>query len=65
MDPGTQLDSFEINRTLLPNSFFWYLSVIVILAVHVIAVIWRTALFCSGPVTSRLPGAASTRGWSR
>ncbi|MCU1594105.1 MAG: hypothetical protein JWO12_1497 [Frankiales bacterium] len=32
-------DSFEINRTLLPNSFYWYLSVIVIVAVHVIAVI--------------------------
>jgi hypothetical protein len=32
-------DSFEINRSLLPNSFYWYLSVIVIIAVHVVAVI--------------------------
>ena len=32
-------DSFEVNRTLLPNSFYWYLSVIVIVAVHVVAVV--------------------------
>lgn len=32
-------DSFEVDRTLLPNSFYWYLSVIVIIAVHVVAVI--------------------------
>jgi uncharacterized membrane protein YwzB len=37
--PGPFNDSFEINRTWLPNSFYWYVSVIVIIAVHVIAVI--------------------------
>jgi hypothetical protein len=31
-------DDYEVNRTFLPNSFYWYLSVIVIVAVHVIAV---------------------------
>lgn len=31
-------DTFEVNRTLLPNSFYWYVSVLVIVAVHVVAV---------------------------
>lgn len=32
-------DGYEINRTLFPNSFYWYLSVVVIVAVHVVAVV--------------------------
>lgn len=32
-------DTFEVDVTLLPNSFYWYLSVIVIVAVHVVAVV--------------------------
>jgi hypothetical protein len=32
-------DSYEVNRTLLPNSFYWYLAVVVIVAVHVVAVV--------------------------
>jgi len=32
-------DNFEINRTLLPNSAYWYVSVVVIVAVHVVAVV--------------------------
>lgn len=32
-------DSFEVNTALLPNSFYWYLSVLVIVAVHVVAVV--------------------------
>jgi hypothetical protein len=32
-------DDYEINRTLFANSFYWYLSVLVIVAVHVVAVI--------------------------
>ena len=32
-------DSFEIDRTLLPNSAYWYLSVVVIVLVHVVAVV--------------------------
>jgi hypothetical protein len=32
-------DSYEVNRTLLPNGFYWYLSVIVIVVVHVVAVV--------------------------
>lgn len=32
-------DTFEVNRSLVPNSFYWYLSVLVIVAVHVLAVV--------------------------
>jgi hypothetical protein len=32
-------DSYEVNRTLLPNGFYWYLSVLVIVLVHVVAVV--------------------------
>ncbi|MGZ6826883.1 MAG: hypothetical protein ACXVGH_08820, partial [Mycobacteriales bacterium] len=32
-------DSYEVKLTLLPNSFYWYLSVVVIVAVHVVAVV--------------------------
>jgi hypothetical protein len=31
-------DDYEVHRTALPNSFYWYLSVVVIVAVHVMAV---------------------------
>ncbi|MGZ6826539.1 MAG: hypothetical protein ACXVGH_07075 [Mycobacteriales bacterium] len=37
--PGPFNDSFEVDNKLLPNSFYWYLSVIVIIAVHVVAVV--------------------------
>ncbi len=37
--PAPFNDSFEVDRTLLPNSFYWYLSVVVIVAVHVVAVV--------------------------
>jgi hypothetical protein len=30
---------FEVDRALLPNSFYWYVSVVVIVAVHVVAVV--------------------------
>ncbi len=36
--PGPFNDNFEVNSKLLPNSFYWYLSVVVIIAVHVVAV---------------------------
>jgi hypothetical protein len=32
-------DDYEVNLTALPNSFYWYLSVVVIVAVHVVAVV--------------------------
>lgn len=32
-------DDYDVKVTLLPNSFYWYLSVIVIVAVHVAAVV--------------------------
>lgn len=32
-------DSYEVKLTLLPNSFYWYLSVLVIVAVHVVAIV--------------------------
>lgn len=32
-------DSYEVNRTFLPSSFYWYAAVVVIIAVHVIAVV--------------------------
>ncbi|MDP9183073.1 MAG: hypothetical protein M3P04_09905, partial [Actinomycetota bacterium] len=31
-------DDYQVNLTALPNSFYWYLSVVVIVAVHVVAV---------------------------
>ena len=37
--PAPFSDSFEVNTKLLPNSFYWYLSVLVIIAVHVVAVV--------------------------
>ena len=37
--PGPFNDGFEVDSTLLPNSFYWYLSVLVIIAVHVVAVV--------------------------
>jgi hypothetical protein len=36
---GPVPDSFEIDRTLLPNSFYWYVAVVVIVAAHVAAVV--------------------------
>jgi hypothetical protein len=32
-------DTYEVSRTALPNSAYWYLSVVVIVAVHVVAVV--------------------------
>lgn len=37
--PAPFNDSYEIRPTLLPNSFYWYLAVFVIIAVHVVAVV--------------------------
>ncbi len=37
--PAPFNDSFEVDSKLLPNSFYWYLSVVVIIAVHVVAVV--------------------------
>jgi hypothetical protein len=37
--PGPFNDNFEVNTRLLPNSFYWYLSVVVIIAVHIVAVV--------------------------
>jgi hypothetical protein len=39
IDLGISPDTYEINRTVLPNSAYWYLSVVVIIAVHVVAVV--------------------------
>jgi len=36
---GPVPDSFHLEREPLPNSFYWYLSVVVIVAVHVVAVV--------------------------
>ncbi len=32
-------DSYEVNTTFLPNSFYWYVDVVVIVAVHILAVV--------------------------
>ncbi len=32
-------DSYEVNTTFLPNSFYWYLDVLAIVAVHIVAVV--------------------------
>jgi hypothetical protein len=32
-------DDYEVSRTFLPSSFYWYAAVVVIIAVHVIAVV--------------------------
>jgi hypothetical protein len=32
-------DSYEVNATFLPSSFYWYVGVVVIIAVHVVAVL--------------------------
>jgi len=32
-------DSYEPNHTFLPSAFYWYLGVVVIVAVHVVAVV--------------------------
>jgi hypothetical protein len=32
-------DSYEVNTTFLPNSFYWYFDVVVIVAVHILAVV--------------------------
>jgi hypothetical protein len=32
-------DSYEVNATFLPNGFYWYVDVIVIVAVHIVAVV--------------------------
>jgi hypothetical protein len=44
--PGTNLhlpypfnDSYEVNTSFLPNSFYWYVDVIVIVTVHIAAVV--------------------------
>jgi len=37
--PSPFNDTFEVDTKLLPNSFYWYLSVVVIIAVHVVAVV--------------------------
>ena len=37
--PAPFNDDYEVDRTLLPNSFYWYLSVAVIVVVHVVAVV--------------------------
>lgn len=37
--PSPFNDAYEVKRTVLPTSFFWYLSVAVIVAVHVAAVV--------------------------
>jgi uncharacterized membrane protein YwzB len=39
IDLGISPDTFEVNRSVLPNSAYWYLSVVVIITVHVIAVV--------------------------
>ena len=36
---GPVPEDFEVNLGLLPNSFYWYLSVVVIVAAHVVAVV--------------------------
>ena len=37
--PSPFNDAYEVDSRLLPNSFYWYLSVLVIIAVHVVAVV--------------------------
>ncbi|HEY8302266.1 MAG TPA: hypothetical protein VIG48_10230 [Jatrophihabitans sp.] len=32
-------DSYEVNTTFLPNSFYWYVDVLVIVGVHILAVV--------------------------
>jgi hypothetical protein len=37
--PAPFNDAFEVDRTLLPNAFYWYVSVVAIVVVHVVAVV--------------------------
>jgi hypothetical protein len=39
IDLGISPDTYEINRAVLPNSAYWYISLTVIIAVHVVAVV--------------------------
>lgn len=54
--PSPFNESFEVDRTALPNSFYWYLSVAVIVAVHVVAVLIANR---------RLAGRAATKAEGR
>jgi hypothetical protein len=45
--------SYEVNLELLPNSFYWYLSVLVIVAVHVVAVLLAGSALRRAGWTSR------------
>jgi hypothetical protein len=54
--PSPFNDSYEVHRTVLPTSFYWYLSVGVIVAVHVAAVLLANR---------RLAGRAATKAEGR
>ena len=54
--PNPFNDSYEVDRTALPNSFYWYLSVAVIVVVHVVAVLIANR---------RLAGRAATKSEGR
>lgn len=49
-------DDYEVHRTALPNSFYWYLAVVVIVAVHVVAV-----MLANRRLADRAPDPASAR----
>ena len=53
--PGWAVD-FDPSTTLLPNSFYWYVSVLVIVAVHVLAVVLAHRV-----LASRAPDEATAR----
>jgi hypothetical protein len=54
--------SFQVDRTLLPNSFYWYLSVVVIIAVHVVAVFLANRRL-HGQTTDRVSARRSEYPW--
>jgi hypothetical protein len=49
-------DDYEVHLSALPNSFYWYLSVVVIVAVHVVAVV-----LANRRLAGRAADAASAR----
>jgi len=58
-------DNYQPNHTFLPSAFYWYLGVVAIVAVHVVAVVLAHRHLACTAGTSGAAGAASTRVWSR
>jgi hypothetical protein len=46
-------DSYEVHAHFLPNAFYWYLDVVVIVAVHIVAVVLAHRALARASVTER------------